>query len=133
MTIETRRIVEYRLQRARETIQEANSLLRDGHLNGAMNRIYYVLFYAAIALLATRDLGSSRHSGVIALFHDNFVRTRLFPRELAQLLGQAFDLRSRGDYRDFVVLDESHMRELLAGAQDFVAKVEEVVARLTQP
>jgi uncharacterized protein (UPF0332 family) len=54
-----------------------------------------------VALLATRGLRSSRHSGVIALFHQEIVKPGAFPRELAKALDRAFDSRLGGDYADF--------------------------------
>jgi len=92
-------IIRYRLQRAREALDDAEFNLSHGRLNVAANRIYYAMFYGTVALLTTKDLGSSSHSGVIALFNDNFVKTGLFPRELSRYLGQAFDMRINTDYR----------------------------------
>jgi len=91
--------IRYRLDRAREALDDAGFLLQSGRLTAASNRVYYAMFYAASALLATRDLSSSRHSGVIALFNDNFVKTGLFPRELARRFGRAFEARMDTDYR----------------------------------
>ncbi|NJN63373.1 MAG: hypothetical protein HC795_19310 [Coleofasciculaceae cyanobacterium RL_1_1] len=38
------------------------------------------MFYALLGLLATKGLGTSKHSGVISLFDREFVRTGIFPR-----------------------------------------------------
>lgn len=59
--------IRYRLDRAKEVLDDADFLLKAGRLSVAANRIYYAMFYAASALLATRDLSASRHSGIIAL------------------------------------------------------------------
>jgi uncharacterized protein (UPF0332 family) len=58
---------------AREALDDAQFNLDGGRLRVASNRVYYAMFYAAVALLATRDLSSSRHAGVIALFYEHFV------------------------------------------------------------
>ena len=121
-------LVRYRLAEARETLSDAETLLEKNSTRSAMNRIYYAMFYAAIALLATRSLASSKHSGAIALFRREFVKPGLFPADLAKCLGQAFDLRNRGDYREFVVLEKANLQVLLEEAKAFVAKAEEMVA-----
>jgi len=104
-------------------------LLQNGRLRSAANRIYYGMFYASIGLLATRDLKSSRHSGVITLLADNFVRTGILPKETYRHLGRAFDIRTQGDYKDMVVLEEPALQEMLTDAKAFVATVEELVVR----
>jgi uncharacterized protein (UPF0332 family) len=40
-----------------------------------VNRAYYAIFYAANAMLATKGLERSKHSGVIATFRQHFVKT----------------------------------------------------------
>ena len=54
-------LVQYRLQEATESLEEAEILLREGKTRGAMNRVYYAMFYATIALLAIKHLESSKH------------------------------------------------------------------------
>ena len=59
-------IARHRLRLAHDTLQEADLLIADNRWRGALNRLYYASFYAARALLATRDLDSARHSGVVS-------------------------------------------------------------------
>jgi uncharacterized protein (UPF0332 family) len=80
-----------------ETLAEV-VLLRDaGAYRGAVNRAYYAMFYAFLGLLATRQLGASKHSGAIALFDREFVRTGAFAPELCRALHQAFQHRQLHD------------------------------------
>ena len=46
MTEETQVLVQYRLDRAKETLDEAVVLLQSGHINTYVNRLYYACFYA---------------------------------------------------------------------------------------
>jgi uncharacterized protein (UPF0332 family) len=120
-------LIRYRLKRAHEMLEDGELLLREGRLTSATNRIYYAMFYATSALLATRNLSSSRHSGVIALLHDHFVRPGVFPRELARQLSLAFEMRNDSDYEDFVTPEPSELTEMLANARSFVQKAAELV------
>lgn len=43
-------LVRYRILQAHETLQEAEILVREGFWRGAVNRAYYAMFYAALAL-----------------------------------------------------------------------------------
>ncbi len=63
MKEETRALIRYRMERAGETLEEAAVMLEKGHVNTAVNRLYYACFYAVSALLLTRELASAKHSG----------------------------------------------------------------------
>ena len=67
----------YRFQRAKETFEDAKILFAKNRLNSTVNRLYYSLFYAILALLETKNLASSKHSGVRSLFNQHFVKTKL--------------------------------------------------------
>jgi len=72
MTPETRMLVKYRLDRAREALAEASLLLDSGHANTGVNRLYYACFYAVSALLLTKGLTATSLSGLRTLFHEFF-------------------------------------------------------------
>jgi len=122
-----RELADYRMARARETIEDARLLLDQGRLPAAANRIYYAMFYAATALLITKGLVSSRHSGIIGMFRREFVKTGLFPTDLAEFIDAAFDERLESDYGDYIQLERTDLEDLLAGGRRFVAKAEELV------
>ena len=69
MKKEIRALVIYRLNRADESLEEALILLERNHINTFVNRLYYACFYTVTALLLSKGLSSSKHSGVRALFH----------------------------------------------------------------
>lgn len=130
MKEELRVLAQYRLRRGHESLKEAEVLLREGALKGAINRAYYSMFYAASAILAIKELGSSKHAGVISLLHKEFVKPGLFPAELASFLEAAFQQRVKGDYRDFVVVKEEEVKDLFEKAQTFVKGTEEILKDL---
>lgn len=49
---------------ANEAIESAQYNLDGGYYGVAVNRAYYAFFYAASALLLTKDLARGKHSGV---------------------------------------------------------------------
>jgi uncharacterized protein (UPF0332 family) len=71
---ELEKLAAHRLSRAQDAFAEGDHLLTKKAFMGAVNRFYYSAFYAARALLAIRELDSSRHSGVISLFQRHFVK-----------------------------------------------------------
>jgi uncharacterized protein (UPF0332 family) len=60
-----------------------------------VNRFYHAAFYAARALLAVRELESSRHTGVISLFQKHFVKPGLVSTDKAKALPRAFEKRRK--------------------------------------
>lgn len=127
MNEEIKALVEYRLQEAKEAREEAEILLEKGKTRGALNRVYYSMFYAVLALLASKQLSASKHSGVISIFHREFVKTGLISTDVAKFLDIAFDLRNKSDYRDFIVPEESRVRELLKESDVFIQTIESIL------
>jgi uncharacterized protein len=123
MTPEIRILVQYRLDRAREALAEAALLLDNGHANTRVNRLYYACFYAVSALLLTKGLTATRHSGLRTLFHQHVIRPGLLPLGHGQLYDRLFDQRQRSDYADLVHFGVAEVRAWYGEAQAFVDAV----------
>jgi len=72
-------LIAYRVARAEESLDEARLLLDAGHLNTAVNRLYYACFYAVSALLMSEGHGSAKHSGIRSLFDAHWVNPHVSP------------------------------------------------------
>jgi len=117
-------LVRYRIEQARETLREAQILLHEATARGALNRAYYAMFYALLALLATRRLGTSKHGSAITLFDREFVKPGIFPRELSRALHLAFERRLTHDYGEMIVVTQDMAEGTLQDAETFVVAVE---------
>lgn len=62
-------LANYRLADAKEKLMSARILLQEKHLKDSLSRSYYAMFSAVRALLALKEVDSSKHSGVISLFN----------------------------------------------------------------
>jgi uncharacterized protein (UPF0332 family) len=111
------------MQQAEETLREARILANEKTERGAMNRAYYAMFYAVLALLATKGLGSSKHSGAISLFDREFVKQGAFPKELSRSLHLAFDHRQQADYGELSQIDEFIVGQSIEDANVFVSDI----------
>jgi len=127
MKKEIRTLVLYRLNRADESLDEALILLERGHVNTFVNRLYYACFYAVTALLLTKDLSSSKHSGVRALFHQNFVKNGLINREMGKFYDKLFDTRQKGDYADLVYFDKKEVGSWFDEAKKFISSIKNII------
>ncbi len=123
-------LVKYRLAEAEETLREAEILLAQSAFRGSINRSYYAMFYAVSGLLATRELGTSKHSGVISLFDREFVKTGILPKALSRSLHKAFDERQASDYGEMLMPDRALTESLLAEARVFVREIKIQLAKV---
>ena len=64
----------YRLNKAKETLETAEMILKEGKdLTSANNRAYYAIFYAIRAVLAIEEIDFKRHKDVLAYFNKEYV------------------------------------------------------------
>lgn len=119
-------LVRYRMVRARTTLKDAHNLFsQDGSPASIVNRVYYSMFYAALALLATIGQQTSKHQGVLALFNQHFIKTKILPNEMGKFLHKAFDMRQIGDYEEEAELAMQDAKESLDFAEKFIDSAEE--------
>ena len=118
------------MQAAEETLEGAQYNLDGGYFGIAASRAYYAFFYAASALLLTRDLIRSKHSGVLSAFREHFVKPGLIEAEFSDTYGEAFDVRLIADYEIVGTTDEAQAREVLQNARRFVARIADYLAEV---
>jgi uncharacterized protein (UPF0332 family) len=102
-------LIKYRLEKANQTMEDAQLLATAKRWNPCVNRLYYACFYAVSALLAQNEVSSSKHTGIRSLFNLNFVKTGIISKETAEIYNDLFDRRQEGDYADFVVFKEDQV------------------------
>jgi uncharacterized protein (UPF0332 family) len=74
------------LEQAQTAIEDAQFLLSGKRSpQSIVNRAYYAMFYAALALLQKINKVPSKHSGVISLFDTEFVLKGIFPKEFSNI------------------------------------------------
>ena len=123
------KIINYRRERAKETLEEAKIMFDNSKLFATVNRIYYAIFYEAVALLLTKGLYSSKHSGIRSLFNREFVKTGIVGEEFGDFYNKMFEFRQRGDYEDLVEFNKEDIKTWLEKAEEFIKVIDEIVAK----
>lgn len=123
---------EYRLKDSKEKLKAAKILLEQGLLKDSISRSYYAMFSAARALLATKKLDSRKHSGIISLFNQHFVKTGLVVRDCGRILLEAREARERGDYEDFLEVSREEAAAQLTEATHFIKEIERALKLIHQ-
>jgi len=124
LTAEKKAIVEYRLERAQVTLEEARVLAENGSWAGCLNRTYYACFYAVNALLLAHGLSSAKHSGVRSLFNKDFVNSGMVSRESGSLYNHLFTNRMDSDYEDLIAVDQVDVTSTFQAAAGFLEEIE---------
>ncbi len=105
---------------AQRTLAAGYYNLDGGYTGVAVGRAYYAFFYAAGALLLTKGISRSKHSGVLSSFRQHFVKTGVFSPEMSDAYGKAMEAREAADYDLLTNFDEAEATNLLTQAQAFV-------------
>ncbi len=115
---------------AQQALATAQANLDSGDTVASINRSYYAIFYAASALLQRSGLFSSKHSGVLAMFRENFVKTGQIGVEFGTIYGTAFAARMESDYDidEWPAVDMA--QQILDGARNFVSRIEQELGQL---
>jgi uncharacterized protein (UPF0332 family) len=117
------------LERADTNLQVASELLDMGYYDVSASRAYYAAFYAASALLLNEGIDTSKHSGVIALVHQHFVKGGKLSKEQGRNLNWLFELRSVGDYGVSLHVDQNDARKAVDTAKEFFEAVKKLLHR----
>ncbi len=123
MNNESIELSKYRLQKAREDLDNAAINLDNDFVKGSINRSYYAIFHAIRAILALDLFDSKKHSGIIAFFQKNYVSTGKFEVDYSKIVRNAFSIRNKSDYDDFYIVSRSEAEQQLANAKAFLQQV----------
>ena len=111
--------VEFNLNLAKDRLTVAKNLLDNGFYIDSVNRSYYAIFYSARALVAKDNSDFSKHSAVMSYFRKNYVKTGIFDVKFSDYIGDAFALRSDGDYTYFFNVEKDDAEEQYNNAVEF--------------
>ena len=73
-----------------------------------------------------------KHSGVIAEFRKNYLKTEILPKELSSIIDGLVEVRQGSDYDDFYLISKSEVEEQLIQAEKFVSEVEHYLSGIYQ-
>ena len=122
-------LVEYRIAKARETFNEVSLHIENELWSTAVNRLYYACYYAVIALLISKEIKATTHSGVRQTFGLHFVKTGKIEKELGKFYSDIFDMRQSGDYEDYVEFTKDDVLDLLTPADNLIISIENILKK----
>ena len=61
------------------------------------------------AVLALDGFDSKKHSGIIAEFRKNYLKTEILPKELSPMIDGLVETRQGSDYDDFYIISKEEV------------------------
>ena len=123
-------LYQYRIKQAEETLSDAEKMLKN-HLSprSIINRAYYSMFYAILALYINEGLNlkTSKHSGVISIFDKEFVHSGKIDKNFSKILHRIFISRQEGDYKELVKISRDDAARSVADAKDFFCAIKSFI------
>lgn len=117
----------YRLNQAKENLEEAEALFNINKFKGANNRAYYAIFHAIKAILALEQTDFKKHSSVIAFFNKEYISKKIFSRELGKRVNEARFFREKSDYVDFYIVTKDECQTQIESAKLILENVEKYI------
>jgi len=113
------------VKKAKRSIKAAKRLIGDEDYDFASSRLYYAAFYAMEAVLLTKNLTSSKHTGIISQFNQFFVKEGIFPKNFSKIISRLFRERQVGDYGFYIDITEDEILKDVKSTENFLGKIKE--------
>ena len=123
----------YRLKQAEETLLDVEKMLNNNlSPRSIINRAYYSMFYAVIALFlkANVTIKTSKHSGVISIFDKEFIHAGKIDKRYSKMLHNMLNLREKSDYKELVVLTIQDAEDAFKIAKEFLTEIRNLLEKL---
>ena len=93
----------YRFETSLEDLDDAKIMFDNGRYKNTLNRAYYSIFHAIKSVTALDGFDSSKHSGIIASFNQNYVK--------------------KADYHDFYIASKEEAEKQMERARIFTEQI----------
>ena len=121
-------LVNYRVQKAKNTMIEARDNASMNHWSLAANRLYYSLFYMATALLVSKGITTKTHAGTIMMLGREFVQKGLLDKEDGAIISRLQNMRQSGDYDDLFDWSKEDVEPMIEATNQLLIKMEGLLA-----
>jgi len=125
-------LMAYRLQQAEETLHDAATMLTGNFSSRSIvNRSYYAVFYAVLALFMSEGISirTAKHSGIISVFDKEFILSGKIDRRFSKILHRLFDARQEGDYKELIVVTRDEASGYVDQASELICMVKEIIEK----
>ncbi|MEI8203952.1 MAG: HEPN domain-containing protein [Bacteroidota bacterium] len=122
-------LIKYRIERAKDTFDDALILAEKAKWNSVINRLYYSAYYAVMALLLNNDIKPTTHNGAKSNFSQHFIKTSIISKELGKMYSQLFTWRQKGDYDDLFDFEKEKVEPYFEPVKQLIATIENLIEK----
>jgi len=106
--MELSRQLKIMMNKAKDSLDVARHLHEQRHYNDAASKAYYAVFHSLQAILLTKNMSYSKHSGVLGAFNKEFIYTGIFAKDFYTKIARLFKDRQIGDYEYEKVIESEN-------------------------
>ena len=117
------------IDKAKDSLGAAQTLIRDGYYDFAASRAYYAMFYIAEALLMQSGQSYGKHSAVISAFGRKYAKTGIMDSKFHRWLIDAQDFRNIGDYGVEAHVSKDDANSVCEWASEFIDQAEDLLLK----
>jgi uncharacterized protein len=126
---QTDELIRYWMEKARESMEAAQSEDDSGRYTTAVRNLYYACFYALTAVLLKEGHTFKKHTAVKAALHKNLIKAGIVESKWGKFYNKIFDSRHEGDYQPLRIFDAEEVKMLLDQGTGFIKRMEDLLAR----
>ena len=120
------------MDRAYETLEEAKLLFESQMYFGAINRIYYAIYYAVYALVVLKGVYPEKHGGTHHLFNLHYVKSKIVSKDLSVFLKDMYEYRRQGDYEATISFSKEEVETVLDQCVMYVGEIDKLLETLIE-
>lgn len=120
-------IITYRIEKAYHTFREAVDNAQMGYWSLAANRLYYAVFYMALAINLKNGDSAKSHSGTFNLLSKRIKTEGILSHEEGNLYRTLFSMRQSGDYDDLFDWDQKDILPLIPRVESLLGKMKDLL------
>ncbi|WP_214083851.1 HEPN domain-containing protein [Methanoculleus sp.] len=123
-----RSVITALLCKSHQRLDAARTLCTEGHYEDSINRAYYAMYLAALALLHRKGVEIRTHAGLISAIGSEYVKTGELAPEHGRALNLIEELREEVDYTICREIMREEVVSVISKATDFVMCAEGICA-----
>lgn len=124
---ERNNLIKLRLEQADKTYDDAAHLFADSRYEAALNRIYYGMFYAVLALALKHEFKTSKHTQLLGWFNKEFIKTGLIDVKFNKIVKDAFEKRNEADYEIAPLPPAATIEQMLSDMRLFIDEMKRFI------
>lgn len=115
------------IRKAETKLNTAKILFEEEIYEDAISRAYYSMYYAAKALLRTRNIFTKTHKGLISKLGLEFVKNGEIEAEYASMIATVEERRERADYDAYYEPSRDEAEKIIEDVERFLERIKKAI------